>query len=247
MTAPLTVTYLPGLLAIVGPMEDIDEHRHHALQVVWPGPDGVLEVAGQPARCRDDIVLIAADTPHRYRSPEGALLLISPESHLGVALAESCRDGLGRFRLKASAKPTTSEDLIRRFFADVAPTDCLEFHQGHALSPLLQAVQSRVISGDMGDVDLQWACEQVHLSESRFMHRFKAMAGIAWRPFLLWSRLIAGVLRTAESANLTEAALAVGFSDGAHFSRTFRSHFGIAPSTVAKNSRFIQAPPLPKS
>ena len=247
MTAPMTVTYLPGLLAIVGPMEDIDEHRHHALQVVWPAPGSVLESAGNRIHSNTEIVFIAADTPHRYLSEPGAVVLIDPESHLGETLGASCEGGFGRVPFTGSRVPERSDELVRSLLADVAPTDCLGFHHGHAFSPFLKAMQERVVSGDLPGVNLQWACDQVHLSESRFMHRFKELTGIPWRPFLLWSRLIAGVLRTADGANLTEAALAVGFSDSAHFSRTFRTHFGTSPSKVARNSRFIQAPVLEPS
>ena len=40
------------------------------------------------------------------------------------------------------------------------------------------------------------------------------------------------VERMADGASLTEAAHEAGFADSAHFSRTFRRMFGLAPSSL---------------
>lgn len=73
---------------------------------------------------------------------------------------------------------------------------------------------------------------QTGLSASRFQHRFRAHTGMALRPYLRWRRLLAAIERMMRGAAITEAALAAGFSDAAHFTRTMRRHFGIAPSAL---------------
>nr|WP_275446741.1 AraC family transcriptional regulator [Pseudoalteromonas sp. McH1-42] len=78
----------------------------------------------------------------------------------------------------------------------------------------------------------QWRAASVaqtlNLSESRFLHIFKDQVGIAWRPFLLWRRLICALQTLLKGMSATEAAYVAGFSDSAHLSRTFRSTFGMS-------------------
>jgi len=60
-------------------------------------------------------------------------------------------------------------------------------------------------------------------------HLFKARMGVPVRRYVLWARLRGGLEQALAGASLTSAALEAGFSDSAHFSRTFREMFGIAP------------------
>ncbi|KAF7783615.1 hypothetical protein PRUB_a3436 [Pseudoalteromonas rubra] len=76
--------------------------------------------------------------------------------------------------------------------------------------------------------------QTLNLSESRFLHIFKNQVGIAWRPFLLWRRLICALQALIKGKSATDAAYMAGFSDSAHLSRTFRSTFGMS-ITQAKN------------
>ncbi len=195
----------------------------------------------------NEITIICPGVEHRYQSAKGAVLLISPETHLSKELIAryipheesgyACIDRTGSW-----SEPETPIKLLEGFLTHLAPTGCLKFHVDERFSRLLKEVLQRILEGDILDADLQWACTRVHLSESRFMHRFKELVGIPWRSYLLWARLLAGILHTRSGLSLTEASIAVGFSDSAHFSRTFKANFGIAPSRVTKVSRFIQAP-----
>ncbi|MDP2368871.1 helix-turn-helix transcriptional regulator [Rhodoferax sp.] len=71
--------------------------------------------------------------------------------------------------------------------------------------------------------------QAVHLSPSRFQHRFVQHTGMAVRPYLRWLRLLTALTAIARGASLTQGAVEAGFADAAHFSRTFRRHFGFAP------------------
>jgi AraC-like DNA-binding protein len=70
------------------------------------------------------------------------------------------------------------------------------------------------------------------LSPSRFAHAFKAETGMAVRPYLRWMRLAHALSAAGDGHSLTDAAHEAGFADAAHFSRTMRRHFGIAPGQV---------------
>ena len=69
---------------------------------------------------------------------------------------------------------------------------------------------------------------QLALSEGRFLHLFREQMGIAWRPYLLWRRMICAISAMMKGRSATEAAYIAGFSDSSHLSRTFRTHFGMS-------------------
>ena len=76
--------------------------------------------------------------------------------------------------------------------------------------------------------------DELNLSESRFLHLFKAEMNIAWRPYLLWRRLLCAINSLQRGLSATEAAHVAGFSDSAHLSRTFRNNFGMTIRQVTK-------------
>ncbi len=83
---------------------------------------------------------------------------------------------------------------------------------------------------------------EVHLSESRLAHLFKQQVGIPVRRYLMWLRLMDAIEWAFAGHSLTDASAHAGFSDSAHFSRTFQAMFGLQPSLVVQHSQFVQAP-----
>jgi len=86
---------------------------------------------------------------------------------------------------------------------------------------------------------------------SRYLHRLRAYTGLPFRPYVRWLRILLAIESVLAGSSLTEAAHAAGFADAAHFSRTFRRHFGAAPLTVlgqvqpvSSRSQIVQAPGL---
>jgi len=76
--------------------------------------------------------------------------------------------------------------------------------------------------------------KSVFLSTSHFARLFKKETGMTFRKFVLHSKLIKSIYSMYKNDNLTEASFIGGFADQAHFSRTFKSAFGIKPSTSLK-------------
>ncbi|MBW0147197.1 helix-turn-helix transcriptional regulator [Marinobacter arenosus] len=87
---------------------------------------------------------------------------------------------------------------------------------------------------DVGDLPFDRAnlAGQVHLSESRFNHLFRAEVGISFRRYRSWSRLRSVLYHVARDQSLTDAALNAGLHDSAHLSRSFQNMIGLAPSRV---------------
>jgi AraC-like DNA-binding protein len=83
-------------------------------------------------------------------------------------------------------------------------------------------------------VSLAQAARVAHLSPSRFRHLFVSQTGISFRAYLLWARVSSAVGAAMGGLSWTDAALAWGFADSAHLSRTCRRMFGIAPSMLVR-------------
>lgn len=91
-------------------------------------------------------------------------------------------------------------------------------------------VEAAFIRGNYAGLDD--LARRVHLSSSRLAHLFRQQTGIAIRRYVFWARLRRAVQYALDGANLTETAHAVGFSDSAHLSNSFRQMFGLAPSLL---------------
>jgi len=88
-------------------------------------------------------------------------------------------------------------------------------------------------------VSLTEVAQICHLSESRLLHLFKSETGITFRRAQLWNKISESISSLFQN-NITETAYKFGFSDSAHYSRTFKENFGFTPKTFIKNSQFIQ-------
>ena len=83
-------------------------------------------------------------------------------------------------------------------------------------------------------VSLRVVATSVGLSPSRFMHLFTASVGIPLRPYILWLRLQCAAGELARGKSVADAGHAAGFSDAAHFTRTFRRMLGATPRQVLR-------------
>jgi AraC-like DNA-binding protein len=72
----------------------------------------------------------------------------------------------------------------------------------------------------------------VRVSPSRLIHLWKDEVGVSIRRYVLWLRLRHVVACVVVGQSLTAAAHESGFADSAHLSRTFRSMFGLALSSL---------------
>lgn len=82
-------------------------------------------------------------------------------------------------------------------------------------------------------ISIKQIANSVNLSTSHFARLFKKETGIAFRKFVLHHKLVKSLMAMKES-NLTESSFVGGFSDQAHFTRTFKHSFGIKPSKSKK-------------
>lgn len=219
-------------------------HAHHAVQIVF-GLGGRFRLWTADNELSGLGVAVAPDVPHRFDA-EGpyAILFVEPESRAGRAIIAATFGDGGLTAMQADRLEALG-DLLSVLGAAPAPDrdelvtlgraliDRLAGDRRHdVLDPRVAAVVD-LAGRDQGEqVTLDDAAAVAGLSASRLSHLFVEQTGLSFKTYRLWIRLTRAVRLMAEGLTLTAAAHEAGFSDSAHFSRTFRRMFGIAPASL---------------
>ncbi len=238
-----------GLALFSGRAGDNRPHRHYAVQLAL-AETGEVRLTGADGRQHAGrFVVCAADTVHCLEPTEEEIVLVylEPTSTIGAAAQKkvdgisimeiSPRPDLVRALRKAivDGTPKAAETLLQDFFGTDNST------VRHSLDPRLAAfIDSAACQGV--PPSLAAAARQIALSPSRFSHLFSTEMGIAYSAFRKWRKLLATLTNVANGAKLTAAAHHGGFADSAHFSRTFKSTFGLTPSAALFHMRLSAAP-----
>jgi AraC-like DNA-binding protein len=245
-----------GRAVYLGPAGDTTPHAHHALQVSI-GLDAPIRLRQRGARWRQyDGAVVAPDLPHQLDGGWGDVLLfyLEPESTdgrrwLGAtrgdihSLAEETVAALRSAARRLGGQPPT-DSILGRVHADLLEGLGLAPAQGPFDPRVAQALeQIRVTqhpASSLGEL-----ARAVGLSPSRFRHLFRREVGMSAQSYTVWLRIYEACQAVARGRSLSRAALEAGFSDAAHFTRTFRRTFGLAPSQVARALTVIAVPPAP--
>jgi len=221
-----------------------EPHAHHAIQVTL-SLGGQFRLSTGGPEVGGDAVAVAADATHVFGA-EGlvALLFVEPDGRTGRAISDTLfKDNdlapippemLGDFpgRIVANFRGATRDD---RALADLGRG--LAARMAGAAAPREPDPRVRKMiawaGGQMdGPVSLADIGPVGGLSSGRLRHLFVEQTGLAFRTYLLWLRLTRALETLAAGASLTQSAHEAGFADSAHFSRTFKRMFGVAPATL---------------
>lgn len=239
----------------LGDSFDPEMHSHNAVQCCIALEGCLLLRSMEPhqnwQKCK--AAVIGANVKHCVRNPDGpvALLYIEKASNNFRAIVDyHCNDSQCDIRARPlllhQAPPV---EQIQQFlsametdlYSESAATLrqlCLDFFHGELMGEVLL---SPYISTVLKILHAEPAVNRLGrdlaalagISESRLQHLFKAQMGIPIRRYVLWMRLRNVIKKSMSGASLTEAAHDSGFSDSAHFTRTFKAMFGIPPSLIA--------------
>jgi len=226
--------------------EPTDFHSHHAVQIALPFRGGRVSFASAPSEWRQyAVAIVAPNEPHAFeaRSQFMAQIFVEPESLHGRALQRMVRGEpiaalaveplSGDIEALASAYERQASDhelfaLTQALVAKLVGAAAFSAPPDPRVAQAIARLRNRLNE----EVSLTTTAAAVGLSPDRFRHLFVAETGIAFRPYVLWLRLERALAAYVGGDSLTEAALSAGFADSAHFSRTFRRMFGIAPISV---------------
>jgi AraC family transcriptional regulator len=227
--------------------EATGRHAHHAVQLALPFPNGCVRLQDRSGRWTSyTAALVPAHQPHAFeaRAQLVAQIFVEPESRDGRYLQTRYHDeaivalqsptlvheiaGLAA-AFEARASDVTLVDLARAVISTLSGGVPVPVTQPDAR--ILRATQ--LVRERLGDaIPLGTMAAAVSLSPDRFRHLFVKETGVSFRAYLLWQRLERSLAAYVAGETLTNAAHIGGFADSAHFSRTFRKMFGIAPASV---------------
>ena len=218
----------PGLAVFAGHAGHQDWHQHQAHQIAI-GIDVPVTVECLPRQHTEFAVFIPAGVRHRI---SGALIVsiyldvlaeegqVLPKTMTPIPINIAPADAaLIADSLKAGAGDTRSAVRKALQITDAPPV----------ADPRLAIVSTAIYQGMVRREEL---AALVHLSPTRFSHWFVEQTGLPLHSYAKWLRLTQAVRHLASGEPITTAAHASGFSDSAHFSRTFRSLLGIDPSSA---------------
>ena len=187
-------------------------------------------------------VLVRPDAWHEVnaRGTDVLIAFVDAESDLGAALAERTASEVAMIPPATVAEWRTQlGDPASLTAARVEPwvTRTLLYDRrpppiDYRVKRVLRALPSRLAEAEA--VSLDAVAASVRLSPSRFMHLFTSSVGVPLRPYVLWLRLQRGARELALGKSVADAAHAAGFSDAAHFTRTFRRMIGATPRQILR-------------
>ena len=218
-------------------------HAHHAIQLTLAmhGRFGMDDDSG--AGWQDHAgVLVLPHRRHRFdgRGSDLATIFIEPEMPLGRALlalqgertVTAIEDGEVarlvaplRKAFEGGAGDATLSEAAQRLVHRLAGLPAAASHHVPMVDPRVERTMAWMPDRLPLSITITEAAAQAHLSPSRFRHLFAAQAGITFRAWLLWTRMAAAMGAGMRDQTWTAAA---------HFSRTCRRMFGIAPAMLVR-------------
>jgi AraC-like DNA-binding protein len=221
-------------------------HSHHAVQVTL-ALRGTVNLYTEGDSYAGSAAAVAPDVSHTFQA-DGAVvhLFIEPESRLGRALQgrvfprtplapldpASVQDCVAQLSDWYDRPRRRDEHLIELGRALVARLSD-EQSEPRPPDPRVQRILTWAPAQIQKPVSLADAARLVGLSSGRARHLFVEQTGLPFRTWLLWLRLQKAIEGHARGLSLTDAAHDAGFSDSAHFSRTFRTMFGVTADSLA--------------
>lgn len=236
----------------IGNFDRNQRHKHYAIQLSIPIGSPLTIQSSKGKIITELPILIQPNITHQITSKTNHfLVLLNPASTIGHFWKKSTDSGIGEFEgspatdlqkilntgNRARLNPVDLKMEINKLLKSY---DChcgtLLHHSDERINKALSFLKENATRV----VPLEEIADNFHMSPSRFRHLFKEQTGITYRRSQLWTRLILAI-QSLGTQTLTKIAYSAGFSDSAHFSRTFKENFGFSPQEFLKISQFIQA------
>lgn len=226
----------------LGRLNNNASHRHYAVQINIPLFEKIIAISDNEKLNFGTFSLISSNCEHKVKSKKQFIIvLINPLEFLHdeqlmirniSPIIQDIRNESIKY-LNGELTDRNYSQLIKKLLNKLLTNKhkMIDHRIEEGLN-YLKANKDRVVS-------LSEISRFCYLSESRFIHLFKSELGITYRRAQLWYR-ISQSFPTLFRKSITETAYEFGFSDSAHYSRTFKENFGFSPKEFIKNSQFIQ-------
>lgn len=235
-------------------------HSHYSIQIAFGVAPGIRFRGGESDEWTSYAgAIIPSRQPHSMDSTRvqpNVVLFVEPETRQGRAIAERWLGG-GIAEIPAEIVAEHGPPIFTAW-RDERNTVAMEQAARRLVHALAGGVEPSVVSDERilravahirAHIDqpltLDEVAEVACLSPSRFRHLFVEQTGMAFRPYVLWRRLLHVWEILMQGATLSAAAHAAGFADAAHLSRTGKQMFGFPPSMMQVGSPLSAQPSRP--
>ncbi|WP_208724834.1 helix-turn-helix transcriptional regulator [Leptospira yasudae] len=229
-----------------------DFHSHYAATLAVSLTE-TISIETERGKEEYRVALVGPNTHHRTVSPgiEMVALLIDPETYEYGSISEFVQTGEVK-RLEVNAFLPLIERLWDLYYGRLNDVEVWDLHIDllrtvYPFRKLEKAIDERIqkiaqrIRAEMPDsIRMNEIGKDFSVSEDRLIRLFKENLGIPLRRYLLWVRILEAAKLLKDGKSITEAAHAAGFSDSAHFTRTFKENFGFVPSLFFGHLKSIE-------
>lgn len=232
-----------GWAAYSGPHADHSGHAHVAIQLAVARSGSVRVILGDRRILTGRALIIGPRVRHRMTDDGGSVLLLYLETHTPLASRLLALISPA----DAAVAPPLVGDLLRHEAPPGSVIAGLKAGLGVEQTRLDPRLEDALLtaSRDPAPGAIARAAKAVGLSPARLRVLAQAQMQAPLSQWLVWRKLQRAGCELAHGAGLAEAAVAGGFADQAHLSRTTKRMFGVTPQQASsavrsKGNRFVQ-------
>lgn len=229
-------------------------HKHYCYKVAVSLDHRIECRVGESTYAAMKGFVVNGSTLHKCISPDGPVLniLIEPQSPWGNRIREILGykdfvrfeeildvDDLGPI-LPPNYELLKDTDLIPHIFELMFLITGLKIQDSNLIDPRVKRIIDYVSANLTSEITNQDILNLTNLSFHRTRHLFAAEMGIPLSRYILWQRLRCTLKTVIESGeSLSRVCRDYHFTDLSHFHKTFKSIFGLNPSTFLIECRVI--------
>ncbi|WP_291559447.1 MULTISPECIES: helix-turn-helix domain-containing protein [unclassified Clostridium] len=200
-------------------------------------------------------IIINSNVSHELFGKDGwqIYFLINPESIFGekikrmymknkdfYIIPEDVTEAI-RELVKEKHRAIDNKAKYNEFISEIYSILSLENYTiNHLLDERVDKVLKYIANNNLAEVSLESLSKNVFLSESRLSHLFKENIGISISSYILNYKVRKAFKLIFEGHSITTSALEAGFYSSSHLTNVCKEKLGMIPSSIRKNSRYLQ-------
>lgn len=222
-----------------GPIPVNRLHLHRALQVII-SPSANLQISQGDIfpQTSGNVAVIPPFARHHVSSTLAPALVLFYEPN--ATILTRFKRSFVKIEKLVSHQSESAAKLILNFPANISEVinlgnEILQVKHSDFLRPIcddprIEEIVRRMENIHEPAIRLHDVAGDFQISESRLIHLFSEQIQMPFKSYYLWLKLRKALHLISSGLDLTTSAHEAGFTDSAHFSRTFVATFGFPPS-----------------